>query len=169
MPAVVRIELSGAPQGKGRGRAVSTPAGVRVYTPAQTVKYETQLRHAGTQAMGGNPPLDGPVYLDLIVRFPVPESWSGRKRRLALSGALLPTVKPDGDNVLKLIGDGLNEICWRDDKQLVDIRVRKRYAANPGITVRFAAVPMENEALDAPSLATRIDDSRDGLPLLAAR
>ncbi len=48
---LIRIELAGLPQGKGHGRAVSTPAGVRVYSPENTVRYENELRHAETVAM----------------------------------------------------------------------------------------------------------------------
>ena len=129
-----RIELAGPPRGKGRGRAVSTPLGARVYTDAQTRSYEAQLRFAAQQAMNGTPPTAEPVSVVMTVFFAVPQSWSKKRRGMALTGQLLPIVKPDADNSLKLT-DALNGICFLDDKQVVDARVLKRYAAAPSMLI----------------------------------
>jgi len=132
---LITITLAGVPRGKGRGRAVSIPGvGARVYSDPATVKYEGQLRHAATQAMAGRPPLEGPISVVMDIRFPVPASWSKKARARALSGEAMPTVKPDADNTLKLC-DALNEVVFRDDKQVVDARVLKRYSETPGMTI----------------------------------
>jgi Holliday junction resolvase RusA-like endonuclease len=39
----------------------------------------------------------------------------------------IPTSKPDIDNVLKLVMDALNEHGWDDDKQVVDVVMRRRW------------------------------------------
>lgn len=155
---MIQIELSGPPRGKGRGRAVSTPEGARVYSDPATVKYETQLRWAATQAMAGAPPLEGPIEVIMWVRFPVPESWSKKKRALALAGHLMPTVKPDADNSLKLT-DTLNEICWRDDKQVCDARVMKRYSDRPGMTIFVALLSTDGGLILQPP-ASNTDESK---------
>ena len=36
------------------------------------------------------------------------------------------TKKPDADNVLKIVMDGLNGVAYEDDKQVVDATVHKR-------------------------------------------
>lgn len=137
---MIEIELAGPPRGKGRGRAVAVPGkGARVYSDPATVKYESQLRYAATVAMNGVPPLEGPVSLVMEVRFPVPASWSRKARERALGGSIRPTVKPDADNTLKLT-DALNELVWRDDKQVVDARVVKRYSDRPGLTIQVEPV-----------------------------
>lgn len=134
-PAPICIELAGPPRGKGRGRAVSIPGrGARVYSDPETVKYEAQLRYAATRAMEGRPPLDGPVRVVMEVRFPVPGSWSKKARERALSGSTFPTVKPDLDNSFKL-ADALNELVFRDDKQIVKVEISKRYSDQPGMTI----------------------------------
>lgn len=133
----VRIDLPGLPRGKGRGRAVSTPQGARVYTDAKTRSYEAALRYAAVQAMAGRAPAEEPVRFTLSVFFPVPESWSKRKRAQALAGAIWPTVKPDSDNALKLAADALNAICYHDDKQVVIATVFKCYSARPGISIEI--------------------------------
>ena len=62
--------------------------------------------------------------------------FAGCRQAQAMAGELLPTTKPDVDNIVKAIGDGLNGVVWRDDVQAVDLFVRKRYGAMPGVQVR---------------------------------
>ena len=45
------------------------------------------------------------------------------------------TSKPDTDNIAKSILDSLNGIAYKDDKQVVDLRVRKQYAEVPSVSV----------------------------------
>jgi Holliday junction resolvase RusA-like endonuclease len=70
---------------------------------------------------------------------------------MALGGEVLPTAKPDADNVVKAIFDGLNGVLWRDDVQVVDLRVRKRYSAAPAVRVEVWAVadPVQQGSLAA--------------------
>ena len=41
--------------------------------------------------------------------------------------------------MVKAIFDGLNGVLWRDDVLVVDLRVRKRYAATPCVRVEVWA------------------------------
>lgn len=135
---MIEITLAGPPRGKGRPRSTIAGKHVRVYTDAETVKYETQLRYAAEQAMAGRVPLEGPLHVEMLVRFPIPKAFSKKKRSDALDGertGVLPIVKPDADNTLKL-SDALQEIIFRDDKQIVDVRVLKRYSERPGLTIK---------------------------------
>lgn len=129
---MIVIELAGAPRGKGRARAVSTPVGARIYTDEKTRGYEAQLRFAGQQAMAGRAPLAGALSIVVEARFPVAASWSRKKRAAALAGDLHPTIKPDADNVLKML-DGLNGIVWADDRQIVHVVFDKIYSDRPGL------------------------------------
>lgn len=74
------------------------------------------------------------------MRCMVPSSWPKTKKAQALAGTIRPTTKPDQDNVLKAIFDGLNGVAWRDDVQVVDITSRKRYAPLPGVYVEITPV-----------------------------
>ena len=47
-----------------------------------------------------------------------------------INGDILPTKKPDADNILKIIADALNGIAYADDKQVVTAEVQKLYAEN---------------------------------------
>lgn len=128
----ITIELAGEPRGKGRPRFVRATG--RAYTPADTARYESHLRLAAQDAMAGRPPLEGPLRVAIVARLPIPESWSRKKRDQARLGMLMPTVKPDADNLVKMI-DALNEIVWRDDKQAVDVHVRKVYSDRPALVI----------------------------------
>ncbi len=139
----IRIVIPGVPVGKARarsnilmrnGKPVMGAGGRPImthHTPEKTENYEALVKYAGHQAMNGNPPTDQAVAIDLQLFVVPPASWSQKKRRDALEDRIRPTTKPDADNVLKAIADGLNGIVWADDKQMTDVIIRKRYAETP--------------------------------------
>ena len=81
--------------------------------------------------------LTGPVNLQMRVDFAIPASWSQKKQRAAEAGLILPTVKPDADNILKALCDAINGVVWVDDVQVVDLTLKKRYSVQPGVAVRI--------------------------------
>lgn len=132
---MIAFTIPGAPQGKGRPKVVKIAGFTRMATPAKTVAYEGLVAHAAQLALGGAPLLDGAAGCNVFIDAPVPASWSDKKRRAALAGDIMPTTKPDADNVVKAVFDGCNGVLWRDDVLVVDLRVRKRYAATPCVRV----------------------------------
>lgn len=107
---------------------------IQNYPDPDTAAYEETLALAGRLFMKSKPPTTNPVALLVHVFKPVPPSWSKRDQRAALLGGILPTSRPDWDNFGK-ITDALNEIVWRDDSQVVDGRVIKRYSERPGLRI----------------------------------
>lgn len=138
--AWIAFVVPGAPQGKGRPRIGKIGPHARMFTPQKTVAYEGLIAHAAQTAMAGRPLLDGAVEVAMPIECAVPASWSQKKQRQALAGELLPTTKPDVDNVCKAVFDGLNGVLWRDDVLVVDLRVRKRYTAVPCVRVSVRPV-----------------------------
>ncbi|PTU70778.1 RusA family crossover junction endodeoxyribonuclease [Chromobacterium haemolyticum] len=128
--------VPGAPVGKGRPK-VSSRGGqfAQMYTPEKTANYESLIALAAQEAMAGNPLIAGPADVEISMFLPVPTSWSKKKQAAALQGQVYPTKKPDADNVIKAIFDGINGVVWVDDVQACDIVVRKRYADKPGVEV----------------------------------
>lgn len=124
---MIRFSVPGRPLGKGRPR-FSRAAG-RAFTPAATVSYEGKVAFFAQQAANGTGPIPAgtPVRVFVQAVFDVPVSWSKRKRADALAGRLAHTSKPDGDNVLKIVGDSLNGVLWHDDSAIADARIVKRY------------------------------------------
>ena len=137
MGRVVKFTVPGVPIGKGRPRVASRGGHARMYTPEKTAAYEGLVAHAGRVAMAGAAPIEGGCSVVLDVCLPVPESWSKKKQAAALAGQVLATKKPDTDNVIKAIFDGLNAVAWRDDVQVVRVTTQKRYGATPGVAVQI--------------------------------
>lgn len=124
----VTLVIPGNPQGKGRARAFKTPAGhIGHYTPARTRTYEGMIRTQAIEAMGSVKPFEGPVLLTLRAVYPVPKSWPKWKKGLVEAGQILPTVKPDIDNVEKAVKDALNGVVWKDDCQVCAVVKHKLY------------------------------------------
>jgi Holliday junction resolvase RusA-like endonuclease len=140
----ITITLLGPPQGKGRARAFVRGGQIGHYTPAATVSYEGMVRTAAMDALSGRPPIDAPVEFVLDAVFPVPGSWSERKRQQALAGKIAPGKKPDLDNIAKVWNDALNAVVYRDDALIVRMSLEKRYGARPLVTVTVR--PMEKPA-----------------------
>ena len=128
---LLRFHVPGVPVAKGRPRVTTRGGRPCAYTPAKTVAYEGMVALAGQEAMDGQEPFDGPLRVEIVATFPIPASWSPKKK----AAALWHVGRPDGDNILKAIGDGLNGVVWRDDSILASTEVAKRYGAVPGVAV----------------------------------
>ncbi|WP_279284564.1 RusA family crossover junction endodeoxyribonuclease [Clostridium sporogenes] len=50
-------------------------------------------------------------------------------------GIVRPTIKPDVDNIAKVILDSLNGLAYKDDKQIIFCSISKWYGENPKVEV----------------------------------
>ena len=105
------------------------------YTPTKTRDAEHQIKYAVSQEWKKEP-LDEPLEVEIFVFFDRPKSKPKR--------VIFPDVKPDWDNLGKLVGDALNGVLWKDDATIVDGIVRKRYCApehpQPGYLLRVSTM-----------------------------
>lgn len=139
----ISFKVPGEPRGKGRPRATRMGNNIRLYTDAKTSAYENLVALACQQAMqaAGQPPLTGALALSVIAYVGIPKSTSKAKREQAAEGYLRPTKKPDLDNIIKAVLDGLNGVAFVDDVQVVNISAKKLYAiAEPYLLVSVAAL-----------------------------
>jgi Holliday junction resolvase RusA-like endonuclease len=111
-----------------------------MYTDAKTRSEETVIRDMARHAMGNRTPFQGPVVLTMTAFRQIPASFSKRKHIDAESGRLLPTTKPDADNILKC-ADALNGIVFRDDSQVITAIIHKRYSDRPRLRIEVQAQP----------------------------
>lgn len=132
----VSFFVPGEPVGKGRPRVTTIGGHARMFTPKKTADYETLIAEVAHESMQGRELIAGPVMMELAIRVPVAASWSKKRTAAALTGEVMPTKKPDADNVLKAICDGINGIVFCDDVQVVNVSLSKRFSAKPGVTVR---------------------------------
>lgn len=138
--ATVAFVIPGTPVGKGRPKFARRGNFTVAYTPEKTASYENLVKVKAEEAMKGRPAIDGAVAVTIWLWVTPPASWSQKKQRQALSHEILPTSKPDVDNVIKGIFDAMNEIVWKDDKQAVDVSIRKRYSETARATVEVRAL-----------------------------
>ena len=137
---MIKFTVPGKPQGKGRPRFARMGKFVKTYTPAETESYEALIKLCCMEACIGKPLLDGALAIDIQAKYPIPASWSNKKKEMALRGELRPTVKPDFDNLAKVICDSLNGIAYKDDTQIVSAKVFKYYAEKPCVEVEIVKV-----------------------------
>ena len=106
MISPIRFTVQGKPVPKGRPRLShnKTTGKSHVYTPQTTKSYESMVGWAARAAMQGSDPLlcKVAVRIDLYLRG-----------------------KGDCDNFAKSILDGMNQICFKDDDQVMALAVRK--------------------------------------------
>lgn len=130
------FSVEGQPQGKGRPRF--TRRG-HVYTPDRTKEYEELIALRFKESNKGET-IKGACEVWVTAFYGIPDSFSKKKKQEAVNGLIFPTVKPDADNVLKIVMDALNGVAYEDDKQVVKAICDKRYGENPRIEVAIYEV-----------------------------
>lgn len=140
----VSFFIPGKAIGKGRMRLSTMHGFARMHSPDQTINYESLVSVTAQQAMQGRDLIAGPVLVEMKIIVAVAASWSKKKTAEALQGVVMPTKKPDIDNVEKAVFDGMNGVVWVDDVQVVNVSKSKRYGVTPGVWVRV--VPLEGKS-----------------------
>jgi Holliday junction resolvase RusA-like endonuclease len=126
--------IEGVPVAKGRPRFTSIGGFARTYTPAKTKNAEGMIEWLAINAMRTNSNMElieEPLIVFLEFRMPIPKSYSKAKTLSCQCGETVPTVKPDADNLAKTVLDAMNKTVYKDDSQIVELIVRKRYADKP--------------------------------------
>lgn len=123
--------VPGPPHGKGRPRASTRGGHVRMYTDKRTAAYEQRVAWAAAEALGDQPPITGPVSVSVIAyrqrpKKPGPKHECRGGVRWDGTGYRLCTSKPDIDNLMKSILDGINFAgVWGDDVQVAECHAMK--------------------------------------------
>lgn len=138
---LITFNVEGQPVAKGRPRATTVGGMARLYTPAKTRSYEDQIRIAAACAMGDRTPVQGEVTITVTACIAIPKSFSKKKTADAVRGSIRPVTRPDADNYAKAALDGCNGILFRDDSQITDLIVRKRYALQPSLIITMEVAP----------------------------
>jgi Holliday junction resolvase RusA-like endonuclease len=127
---MIHIVIPGECQAQERVRFVNRGKYVHTYDPPKSAKYKQYVAQVALMEKL-NEPLEGALIVEIYVYRSIPKSFSNKKRELAIEGKIRPTSKPDTDNYVKSILDGLNGIIWKDDAQIVRLVAEKYYSDNP--------------------------------------
>lgn len=133
------FKIPGKAQAKQRPRMGRS--GV-VYTPKETLVYENYVKmcYSDYARQFEWLPYENQVKAEIDVLVAVPKSDSKAKKKAKIEGVIRPTVKPDCDNLAKSILDSLNGLAYQDDKQVVELSIKKYYAENAEVRVRLTEV-----------------------------
>lgn len=147
----IKVVVHGDPMGKQRPKATTIGGHARVYTPKNTVQYESKVISAYKEQCGGNLAFPNPnqeISACIIAYFKIQKQHYGKKGlnksgTEKLSGEIKPTMKPDCDNIAKIVLDALNGLAFHDDSQITDLQVCKRYSIQPRVLVGLESKPKE--------------------------
>ena len=133
------FKIPGKIQAKQRPRF--SRSGV-VYTPKETRIYENFVRacYFDYTSQYNWEPYGGQIRAEVEVFIQVPKSDSKAKKQAKLAGEIRPTIKPDCDNLAKSILDSLNGLAYQDDRQIIELSVKKFYAEQSEVKIRLMEV-----------------------------
>ena len=107
-----------------------------MYTPKTTSDFEKQIalayknKYTGLQFTE-----DDTLIMELLIKMPIPKSFTKKQKQQALAEEIYPAKKPDVDNISKAVLDSVNGLCYPDDKQIISLSAKKIYAEEPGIDI----------------------------------
>ncbi len=109
--------------GKRRPRFRRTPVGVQTYTDRRTLNDEADIslayKSASIDSYGCVLKTEGPVAITIETYQQLPRS---KPKCITEEKDLF---KPDIDNIAKLVMDALNDVAYKDDKQVTHLAIKK--------------------------------------------
>ena len=131
---IANFFAAGLPKGQPRPRAFARGGKAAVYDPGTAEGWKSSVAMAAKDKLDGLL-LEGPLLVELVFRMPRPKMHFGKKGLKERFACSLFTKKPDADNLAKAVLDAMTVIgVWKDDDQVTDLIIRKRYADPCGIT-----------------------------------
>jgi Holliday junction resolvase RusA-like endonuclease len=109
----------------------------RGVTPEKTMNYETLIRQLFAVKYPGFEPLEGPLMLTIEAFLGIPKSASKKKRAAMADGEIIPEKRPDFDNLAKTAADALEGVAFRNDSQIAEAVIRKRYSQVPRMRIEI--------------------------------
>ena len=141
----VEFKVLGTPRPKGSTRSFYDPRRRRIVTLSDcaTLKpWESMIRASAGSAWQGEPAA-GPMVVSVTFHMPRPRSHYGRGRnvgKLKPSAPRCHTSKPDIDKLTRGLLDGMTQVIFRDDRQVMSLRAYKTYASPADAEGPHAAV-----------------------------
>lgn len=130
----------GLPRPQPRPKAARRGGFIQIYTPNNADQWKADVRESvmnmsTLEDIGGGPRgvLEGPLALHLTFLLKRPQRLM---RKTDPEGPVSHIATPDVDNLTKAVMDALTDTkrVWRDDSQVQDLLVSKRYVGKLGAT-----------------------------------
>ena len=130
----IKFKILGKPRGKQRPRMCIRFGKQITYTPKQTTEYEKLVKASYIAVSRTFFAKDVPLEVNILAFF------SGK-----YSNNDWMTKKPDSDNIIKIILDGLNKVAFYDDAQVCKLYFEKRYAEVPRVEITIKNLKEKNQ------------------------
>jgi Holliday junction resolvase RusA-like endonuclease len=130
----IRFSVLGKAQPAGSKKGFVHPHTKRVVIVDDAKKsrpWKQQVAGAAAEQMDGDL-LAGPLELDITFVLGRPRSHYGtgaNSGRVRPSSPAFPITRPDATKLLRAAEDAMQGVIYRDDAQIVDQNVRKRYGS----------------------------------------
>ena len=150
----MRVDLTilGEPMGKQRPRYSNYGGFVRTYTPQKTINYESLIAHEYNEKYGKLMfDRDEPIIAYIYAYFPLTKGDYGKKglnkQGREKMSKVFCTKHLDLDNIIKIVLDALNSICFYDDKQIVSIITYKKWTTEtPKVEISLDSIGEKKNA-----------------------
>lgn len=128
---MIEFFISGTPVAQSRPRFARRGQFVTTYDAAPSKDYKAYIKMVAAQYMADLKverfKRDVPLCVRLEIGLQRPKTKPKRY--------VLPTSKPDCDNICKGALDALESICYEADQQITHVTIQKRYSDRPGVLV----------------------------------
>jgi len=131
---MIRLVVQGEPIAKARPRFSKG----HTYTPKKTQDYEKLIKE--TFIRSGQIMETGTLEATIKCYFKIPKSATKGKLLAMQHNVVRPTKRPDLDNIIKGILDGLNGQAYKDDSQIVQLTAAKYYSDMPRVEIMISEV-----------------------------
>lgn len=137
---MIKITIPGEPVAQGRPRFSRQGGFIRTYDPKPSRDYKAKIQQCVAR-LKLTTQLDQPLAVTIKVYRPIQKSTSKKDRALKIAGKILPTTKPDTDNYVKGILDGLSQSeIWTDDNLICVIKAQKMYSEYPRAEIEIKEI-----------------------------
>lgn len=111
-----------------------------VFTPKATKDYELLVKQCYVEQ--DNRAFRGATGIRIEIYHKVPKSYPKSRLERIREGKEIPEKKPDIDNIIKIILDGLNKVAFADDTQVVEV-ISRKYWTEEDERVEFELYDLE--------------------------
>jgi Holliday junction resolvase RusA-like endonuclease len=131
---MIAFFIPGTPVAQSRPRFARRGNFVATYDAAPSKDYKSWVKSCAVAEMEKTGftiiNRDVPLKIEVVINLARPKSKPKR--------FVLPTTKPDCDNVLKGLQDALESIVYEADQQIVSVACRKQYHVAVGVHIHIS-------------------------------
>lgn len=140
----VEFIIPGEPRGKQRPRVVKRGKFSTTYTPEETVAYENLIK-VEYERQAERYKFSNGTFIEMRIEayYGIPRSISKKRRHAMLAGDIRPIKKVDADNLAKVCADSLVNIAYKDDTQIVVMKIYKYYSDDPCVKVTITELGVD--------------------------